>query len=82
MIAMTIRCKPNTMLATLEEMETRVRGGPDPAVLPYIPRNRLRQFPSNPSYFWLMHWRSYINDQMDKAEAMWPDSERMVERER
>jgi hypothetical protein len=41
------------VLATLEDMEARERGGPDPAVLPWTTDCPLRGFPSQPSFFWL-----------------------------
>jgi hypothetical protein len=59
------------VLAALEDMETRVRGDPDPSVLPWTVTRPLLQFPSKPSYFWLMYWRAYVEEQMDKAKAMW-----------
>jgi hypothetical protein len=64
------------VLATLEDMETRLRGS-DPPVVPWTRTAPLRQFPSQPSYFWLMHWKAYIDEEMEKAWAMWQDTSKL-----
>jgi hypothetical protein len=60
--------KCQMVLATLEGMENRLRGS-DLPVVPWITAP-LRQFPSQPSYFWLMHWKTFVDEEMEKVWAM------------
>jgi hypothetical protein len=68
-------CKCQMVLATLEGMENRLRGS-DPPVVPWTTAP-LHQFPSQPSYFWLMHWKAYVDEEMEKAWAMWRDTSKL-----